>query len=762
LNSNELMQFQTVLRLAICFLAALLLVCFSILFPSLIMSRRAIASPTDSIASQVYSQNNLSVLVPDWSQLTFAALPPIRQNVDITASAEISDADRFGLARRIQSGMTPDQYLKLGDFEDSLYPQYMSLQSIASVSQAQYDLSQVALSGFNLIRDQTLNDLRQAIPGIGDFSVSQIPLITALLKQAKLGDWTNKSLSELVQWKPDLGNLKLGAIKLDPFSVNDLPGLKDIPLANLQNWQNSLIKDVPGLKDVPLSQFPVSLVNAGALGVVDMVYGEKESDRTNTISGSDVEGFQVPCRENCVYTELAGPQQLYGKQWISGKYQQVKGGHGPLAIVNGGKEPTGRHPFGTAFKVVIWDVVESEGRVDTALFFRICHRILGVSKTCTPYFIGPVPFMSYHENDPMLVGLLDAQGGSTTGVSIPQDVIDKARAAGVSLGEDDPEFSDSELCGTGPGGVDLGALAAGISGIEGGYNSAGYYDPESAGRGLGRYQYMTFRSDVRVIIAKHPGGEDFLQRANVNDNSSGYIAALDRELPNYFTQADQDALFKQDQASNIRIAMSQIDPTTQRPFTGTRLIERVGQIHFGGPNAAIDGSGSDIHGQLSIYGYGKELSQNYQAALQKMGGKPCAIAQGSGKSTGKMIYPEGANAPIPSGGYFGADRGDHIHAGVDFSMTMGTPIKAADGGTVEFAGRTDPDGFGTLIVIDHGNGIKTYYGHPSHINVKTGQKVSQGQIIGGVGQEGDSTGPHLHFEVRRNGTPVDPMPYLHK
>lgn len=761
MNSYELMQFQTVIRTAVSFLAPLLLICFSVLFPS-IMSDRVIAAPGDAIASQVYSQDNLSALVPDWSQLTFAALPAIRQNVDITASAEVGNADKYGLVRQIQAGMTPDQYLKLGDFEDSLYPQYMNLQSIASVSQAQYDLSQVALSSFDLMLDQTLNDLKQTIPGLGDFSVSQIPPIAALLKQAKLGDLTNRSLNELLQWKPDLGNLKLGTIKLDSFSVSDLPGLKDIPLANLQNWQNSLLKDVPGLKDVPLNQFPMSLVNAGAIGVIDMVYGEKESDRTNTISGSDVEGFQVACRENCAYTELSGSQALYGKQWISGKYQQVKGGHGPLAIVNGGKEPTGRHPFGTAFKVVIWDVVESEGRVDTALFFRICHRVLGFGKTCTPYFIGPVPFMSYHENNPILVGLLNAQGGATTGVSIPQDVIDKARAAGVSLGDDDEELSDSMLCETDPGGVDLGALAAGISGIEGGYSSAGYYDPQAEGRGLGRYQYMTFRRDVRSIIAKHPGGEDFLRRADVNDNSSGYIAALDRELPNYFTQADQDALFKQDQTDNIRTAMSQIDPTTQRSFTGIRLIERLGQIHFGGANAPIDGGGSDIHGRLSIYGYGKELSKNYQAALQKMGGKPCAIAQGSGKATGKMIYPEGKNAPIPSGGYFGVDRGDHIHAGVDFSMPIGTPIKAANGGTVEFAGRTDPDGFGTLIVVDHGNGVKTYYGHPSQINVKTGQKVSQGQIIGGVGQEGDSTGPHLHFEVRRNGTSVDPMPYFQK
>jgi murein DD-endopeptidase MepM/ murein hydrolase activator NlpD len=231
---------------------------------------------------------------------------------------------------------------------------------------------------------------------------------------------------------------------------------------------------------------------------------------------------------------------------------------------------------------------------------------------------------------------------------------------------------------------------------------------------------------------------------------------LERELPNYFTQADQDALFKQDQTNNIRIAMQQTDPTTGQPFTGMRLIERLGQIHFGGANSAIDGGSSDIHGRLSIHDYGKELARNYQSA-SKQSSRDCA---GNGKATGKMIYPEGANAPTPPGGYFGADRGDHVHAGVDFSVPMGTPIKAADGGVVEFAGRTDPDGYGTLIIVDHGNGLKTYYGHPSQINVKTGQKISQGQVIGQVGAEGDSTGPHLHFEVRRNGSPVDPMRYL--
>lgn len=316
------MYFSKKFRVFLCFLVSLIFVFLCVIFPVVEMSHRVLAdtTPNSLVSTQIYSQGAASTLVPDWSALTFAALPAIAQDVEVTAPTDLAIAHQYDLSRDIRTGMTPDQYLKLGDFQDSLFLQYLILQNIALGSQAQYDLSQVALNGFNLIQQQSLNDLVQAIPGLENFAVSQIPPFNSLLKSAKLGsDIANRSLNELLQWKPEIGNLKLGTIKLDQFSVTDIPGLKDIPLENLQHWQDSLIHQVPGLKDLPFSQFPAPLVAAGAIGVVDMVYGAKESDRVNTISGSDVEGFQVPCRQNCAYTELAGMQTLYGKQWISGK-----------------------------------------------------------------------------------------------------------------------------------------------------------------------------------------------------------------------------------------------------------------------------------------------------------------------------------------------------------------------------------------------------------------------------------------------------------
>ena len=100
-----------------------------------------------------------------------------------------------------------------------------------------------------------------------------------------------------------------------------------------------------------------------------------------------------------------------------------------------------------------------------------------------------------------------------------------------------------------------------------------------------------------------------------------------------------------------------------------------------------------------------------------------------------------------------------LHTGLDIAASSGTPIKAASGGKVTFAGRKGS--YGNLIVITHNNGVQTYYGHCSKINVTAGTKVSQGQVIGNVGSTGNSTGPHLHLEIRVNGIAYNPQNYLY-
>jgi murein DD-endopeptidase MepM/ murein hydrolase activator NlpD len=99
-----------------------------------------------------------------------------------------------------------------------------------------------------------------------------------------------------------------------------------------------------------------------------------------------------------------------------------------------------------------------------------------------------------------------------------------------------------------------------------------------------------------------------------------------------------------------------------------------------------------------------------------------------------------------------------MHNGVDLAGSSGTPIKAAAGGTVAYAGVRG--GYGNTVIIDHGNQYATLYGHASSLNVSAGEKVSAGETIAAVGSTGLATGPHLHFEVRLLGVPVNPLNYL--
>lgn len=99
------------------------------------------------------------------------------------------------------------------------------------------------------------------------------------------------------------------------------------------------------------------------------------------------------------------------------------------------------------------------------------------------------------------------------------------------------------------------------------------------------------------------------------------------------------------------------------------------------------------------------------------------------------------------------------HRAVDIASRSGTPIKAAAAGKVVRADKSD-GAYGWCIVIDHGGNAATVYAHLSSFNVRPGDVVKQGQVVGGVGSTGLSTGPHLHFELRANGVPIDPTPYL--
>jgi murein DD-endopeptidase MepM/ murein hydrolase activator NlpD len=126
---------------------------------------------------------------------------------------------------------------------------------------------------------------------------------------------------------------------------------------------------------------------------------------------------------------------------------------------------------------------------------------------------------------------------------------------------------------------------------------------------------------------------------------------------------------------------------------------------------------------------------------------------------GQLLWP--ASGPVTSGyGYrthpiFGDGR---MHTGIDIGASYGAPVISADAGTVAYVGAMS--GYGNVVVIDHGGGLATTYNHLSAFGVSSGQSVGRGVYIANVGCTGYCTGPHLHFEVRINGSPVDPLGYL--
>lgn len=132
-------------------------------------------------------------------------------------------------------------------------------------------------------------------------------------------------------------------------------------------------------------------------------------------------------------------------------------------------------------------------------------------------------------------------------------------------------------------------------------------------------------------------------------------------------------------------------------------------------------------------------------------------------STGRLMSPVSARLTSGFGyRYHPIFHTTRFHSGIDFGAGYGTPIRAADGGTILLSGWQG--GYGKVVIINHGSkggpNISTLYGHMSATSVRSGQAVSKGQVIGYVGSTGYSTGAHLHFEVRENGRPVNPLGYL--
>jgi hypothetical protein len=352
--------------------------------------------------------------VPDFQRITLGGMPSLTDSGSFTipGSGTVS----------FRPGDRPVNVLTLGSIKD-LGAQNLNLSKVSQLTGIQ--LGNQSLASFPLLRKQSVGDLVNAIPGLGNLPLREVQPIADLFQQSGLSGLSNSSasglgntggfggvgrlgadmtVSQAAELVPGFKNEVLGKLNLNGYSLLSLDGISNAALGKFGDAFSAQINQFIGLDKIPLSKFPIPLTFSGVIGTVDVVYGEKEAKRMNTVSGSEQEGFNVACKQSsCSYIELSGIP--YGKQWISGKSQQVSGGFGTLKTLNGGKEPTGRLPFGPAFKVALTKVTESQGTADFGAYFRICSTMPWGEYTCSPYFIGPIPFIpSFREKDLILLG----------------------------------------------------------------------------------------------------------------------------------------------------------------------------------------------------------------------------------------------------------------------------------------------------------------------------------------------------------------------
>lgn len=168
----------------------------------------------------------------------------------------------------------------------------------------------------------------------------------------------------------------------------------------------------------------------------------------------------------------------------------------------------------------------------------------------------------------------------------------------------------------------------------------------------------------------------------------------------------------------------------------------------------MDGSVKDALKAVLVKTLSDCLDESFDFALDNaLHGEPEAFAQNA-----SLIWPiDDPNRYITS--TFGRRPDGRGHAGIDIVVPRGTPVMAADNGIVTFAGESG-SGFGRIVKIDHGEGLETWYAHLDTYSVRVGERVARGAVIAKVGATGRATTPHLHYEVHRDGQPINPRPYL--
>jgi len=271
--------------------------------------------------------------------------------------------------------------------------------------------------------------------------------------------------------------------------------------------------------------------------------------------------------------------------------------------------------------------------------------------------------------------------------------------------------------------------------------------------------YKTQPPDVVTVVLNSDGFTDLLERTEFLKR----ISDQDRKIVTLVRDAKIDSVASETRLARLETRQRLVTQIVQKrrdeiarvrmDLVGTRI----------GYTRTKNGKAAALRGVRADRRELEEHVDSLEVASNKIAGQ-LAAAQGQyagdlpiKRGNGSMIWP--VNGPIT--GAFGEQRPGHIHAGIDIAAGEGTPIHAADAGRVVLMqGVGASGGYGNYTCVQHTATMSTCYAHQSRFGTSVGASVSQGQVIGYVGNTGHSFGAHLHFEVRINGSPVNPLGYL--
>jgi murein DD-endopeptidase MepM/ murein hydrolase activator NlpD len=269
--------------------------------------------------------------------------------------------------------------------------------------------------------------------------------------------------------------------------------------------------------------------------------------------------------------------------------------------------------------------------------------------------------------------------------------------------------------------------------------------------------YKSERPDVITVILNSNGFADLLERGEFIKR----ISDQDRRIVTTVANAKADSVRSERRLNRLESRQQLVTQIVQKRRDEIASVRmqligtRVGYARTkAGKATALDKVRGDRHSL-------EQHVDSLQAASNKIAAQLNRASQSGDfpirQGSGSMIWP--VNGPIT--GVFGEQRPGHLHTGVDIAAASGTPIHAADDGRVVLMqGVGESGGYGNFTCVQHSASLSTCYAHQSSFGTSLGASVNKGQVIGFVGNTGNSFGAHLHFEVRVNGAPVNPMGYL--